>query len=276
MPTNAGSAPAVGFLGAGQMGEAILAGLLRRRMTTARAVRVVEARPERASWLRERYRVRIEPDLDALAGRCDIVVLAIKPQDLEGALAGLGVSPRPGLVWLSIAAGRSVEWLEARLPPKSRVVRSMPNLAMRVGEGMSVYCRGRHATRADGRLAADLLACGGAVRELAEEHFDAATALSGSGPAFFTVLLDAFAGGAAALGLPAADALALALQTMAGTAKVLAEGQASPAEFVRAVTSPKGTTAAGLAVLDQPAMRQLIQETLQAAARRARELGRGA
>ncbi len=275
MPTDAGPGPVVGFLGAGQMGEALLAGLLRRGLTTARAVRVVEARPERASWLRERYRVQLDPDLDALAGRCDVVVLAVKPQDLARALAALGGRPRPGLLWLSIAAGRSVEWLEARLPPESRVVRAMPNLAMRVEEGMSVFCRGRHATQADGRLAVDILACGGYVRELAEEHFDAATAVSGSGPAFFAVLLDAFVEGGMALGLPAADALALSLRTMVGTAKVLTEGQGSPDELVRAVTSPGGTTAAGLAVLDRSTMRRMIEEILQAAARRAQELGRG-
>ncbi len=258
------------------MGEAILAGVLRSRWTTARSVRVVEARPDRAHWLRERYRVQLDPDLDALSARCDVVVLAVKPQHLEAALANLGPPPRKGLVWLSIAAGKSLAWLESRLPPRSHVVRAMPNLPMRVSEGMSVYCRGRHATRADARLAADLLACGGMVRDLPEPLFDVATALSGSGPAFFTVLLDGLVEGATALGLPAGDALALALQTMAGTAKVLAEGEASPAEFVRAVTSPKGTTAAGLDVLDRSSVRQVLHDTLRAAMLRSRELGQDA
>jgi pyrroline-5-carboxylate reductase len=263
-----------GFLGAGQMGEAIFAGLLARQLARPRDVLIVDASAERAASMHRKHRVVVAQDANALVKASDLVVLAVKPQDLEALLLGLDATAVKGRLFVSIAAGKTLAWLEARLPG-ARVVRVMPNLAMRVGEGMSAYCLGKRATAADRRRVAALLTCSGKARELAESQFDAVTALSGSGPAFLATVLQAFVDGAVALGMPDDDALALAKQTMVGTAKVLSEGEASLPEFVKAVTSAKGTTAAGLAVLEASSLRGIVAKTLKAAAKRSRELGQG-
>lgn len=256
------------------MGEAIFAGVIARALACPRDVHIVDASTERADAMRRKHRVTVDVDPNRLAQACDLVVLAVKPQDLEALLATLEPASMKGRLFVSIAAGKTLAWLEARLPG-ARVVRVMPNLAMRVGEGMSAYCLGQRATAADRRRVAALLTCSGKARELPEGQFDAVTALSGSGPAFLASVLQAFVDGAVALGMPVDDALALAKQTLVGTAKVLSEGDASLPDFVRAVTSAKGTTAAGLAVLEASSLRSVVARTLKAAAKRSRELGRG-
>ncbi len=263
-----------GFFGAGQMGEAILAGMLRRRRTRPGDIRILEASAIRAEEVRRKYAVGIELHAANLLRASDVVVLAVKPQDLEALLKTLPEDGVRGRLFVSIAAGRTLSWLEARLP-EARTVRVMPNLAMRVGEGMSAFCLGTRATGSDRRTVSALLRCSGIVRELPENLFDAVTALSGSGPAFLATVLQAFVDGGTALGLPEEDALILARQTMVGTAKVLAEGGDSLPAFVKAVTSAKGTTAAGLAVLEKSTLGGIVRRTLLAAARRSRELGQG-
>ena len=260
------------FLGAGQMGSAILGGLVRAGVPAAN-LHVFDANPARGPELADALGVASEPSADAAVRAADVVVLAVKPQHLGDLLASLDPALLARPTWLSIAAGKPLAWLEARLPG-ARVVRAMPNLAMRVGEGMSALCPGSRATADDAARADFVLAASGKVRRLPESLFDAVTALSGSGPAFLAVVLRAFARGAEALGRPADDALFLAKQTMAGTAKVLSDGDAPLDDFVRAVTSAKGTTEAGLAVLDGPALRDLAAATLAAAARRSAELAR--
>lgn len=274
MPSPAKKQPlSYGFVGVGQMGEAILAGLLARRRARPRDIRILEASAERAALMRARHGVALAADANDLARSCDVVVLAVKPQDLDALLRGLDPATVRRPLFVSIAAGKTLAWLEERLPG-ARVARVMPNLAMRVGEGMSAFCLGTRAKAADRRRVSALLTCAGQAREMDERQFDAVTALSGSGPAFLATLLQAFVDGAAALGMPEADALALAKQTMVGTAKVLSAGDASLPDFVRAVTSAKGTTAAGLDVLEASPLRRIVAETLAAAARRSRELAK--
>lgn len=261
------------FLGAGKMGEAVLAGLCRQGLVRPRDVRVVEVSAERAAAVRRRYRVQVVADAASAVAASDVVVLAVKPQDLGGLLEGLPSGAARGRLFVSIAAGKTLEWLEARLPG-ARVVRVMPNLAMRVGEGMSAFCLGRRATGRDRRAVVALLRCAGVAREIPEPLFDAVTALSGSGPAFLATVLKAFVEGGIALGLPPDDALALALQTLKGTARVLGEGGDSLDEFIQAVTSARGTTAAGLAVLEKSSLAGIVRRTLRAAALRSRALSR--
>lgn len=260
------------FLGAGQMGSAILGGLARAGVPAAN-LHVFDANPARGPELAASLGVIAEPSADAAVRAADIVILAVKPQHLGGLLESLDASLLARPTWLSIAAGKPLAWLEAHLPG-ARVVRAMPNLAMRVGEGMSALCPGSLATGEDAARAEFVLGASGKVRRMPESLFDAVTALSGSGPAFLAVVLRAFAQGAEALGMPAADALFLAKQTMTGTARVLSEGDAPLDEFVRAVTSAKGTTEAGLAVLDTPELGRLAADTLAAAAHRSAELAR--
>jgi pyrroline-5-carboxylate reductase len=261
----------IAFLGAGKMAEAILAALLRRRLCRADAILACDVSAGRRRHLRRRYRVRVTADAAVAAGAADVLVLAVKPQDLDALLAAARPHLTPRHVLLSIAAGKTLARLR-RLSGHRRIVRVMPNLAVTVGEGMSAFCAAPGCRPADRRLAQRVFGgCGRAV-ELPERHFDAITALSGSGPAFCAWLLAALADASAAEGLPAGCTRLLAAQTMLGAARVLLETGRAPADFIAAVASPGGTTAAGLAVLEASDVRAVLAGTIRAAARRSREL----
>lgn len=260
--------PCIGFVGAGHMGGAMLRGLAAAPFRPA--LRVFDADPARTAALAAETGAEAAASPAALAAGCDAVVLAVRPGDLPGVLAALGTAEP---LFLSIAAGRRVAWLEARLPADARVVRAMPNLGVSVGLGMTAFAGGSRATDADLALAERILSSFGRAVRLPEENLDAVTALSGSGPAFFAQFLRAMARGGAALGLDPAAADALALQTMLGTATVLAKPGAPDADsFIAAVATPGGTTAAGKAVLDASDLDAVAAATLAAAARRASEL----
>lgn len=265
----------IGFLGGGKMAEAILAALIRTGVAPAAEIVVCDVIAERRAFLRRRYRVAVTDSAEELVGVCETVFLAVKPQDLDALLQRIRpvLGKRPLLI--SIAAGKPLKTLQRQAGRSVRIVRVMPNLAVMVGEGMSAFCLGRQARLSDRRLVARLLGCCGRVVELAERHFDAVTALSGSGPAFFAYLMAALAGAAEKEGLPAPAARLLSEQTMLGAARYLLETGREPAEFIQAVASPKGTTAAGLSVLDASEVRAILGRTIKAAADRSRELSGG-
>lgn len=262
----------IGFLGAGKMAEAILAALIRNRVVPAANILIRDVVAQRRTQIRRKYKVRVSATATDLVQDCEVVILAVKPQDLDELLAHIAPALGRQHVVISIAAGKNLAHLQKLAGRQVRLVRVMPNLAVMVGEGMSAFCLGHQARPADRKLAARLLGCCGRVVELDERHFDAVTALSGSGPAFFTYLMAALADAATAEGLPADAARLLAEQTMLGAARYLLETGIEPAELIQAVASPKGTTAAGLAVLDASSVRQILGHTIQAAAHRSREL----
>ncbi len=260
----------IGFMGCGKMGGAILDALLKAKIARPSDARVCDAVAERVAELEKTLHVRGALAADVVRGS-DVVFLAVKPQDMGAALAALPADALAGPLFISIAAGRRLAWLEERLPG-ARVVRVMPNLAVSAGLGMSGYCGGSRVRARDLKLAAKLLACTGMALEVPEAQMDAVTALSGSGPAFLAYALQAMIDGGVAAGLEEPVARAMGLQTMAGTAAVLAGGETGVADFIRSVTSAKGTTAAGLAVLEGSALRTTMRRTIAAAARRSREL----
>ncbi|MFZ4394679.1 MAG: pyrroline-5-carboxylate reductase [Kiritimatiellia bacterium] len=262
----------IGFLGAGKMAEAILSALIRNRIVPASNMLIRDVVAQRRTHLRRKYKVRVAATTTELVHACDVIILAVKPQDLDELLVHIAPALGRHHVVISIAAGKNLAHLQKLAGRQVRLIRVMPNLAVMVGEGMSAYCLGRQARPADRKLAARLLGCCGRVVELHERHFDAVTALSGSGPAFFTYLMAALADAATAEGLPADAARLLAEQTMLGAARYLLETGIAPAELIQAVASPKGTTAAGLAVLESSSVRQILVHTIQAAAHRSREL----
>jgi pyrroline-5-carboxylate reductase len=263
----------VGFIGSGRMAEAMMAALIRQKTLTPAEILASDVSAERRSHVRERYGVAVTlRNADVLAHGL-VVVLAVKPQQLDAVLGEVAPHATAGHLFLSIAAGKRTAHLEALLP-RGRVVRVMPNLACLVGESMSVFARGARSPAGDAAVVAELLGACGRVRELPEALFDTVTALSGSGPAFFAYLLDRLVDGAVAEGLAREDALALAEQTMLGTARLLLERRFDPAELAAAVTSARGTTAAGRAVLEIPPVAEALQRTIRAAAQRSRELSR--
>ncbi len=261
-----------GFIGGGKMAEALLSALLARDVCPPEALAVSDVDATRADQLRERYGIETGQDNRRVARRSEAVVLAVKPQDLEAVLDALGDACDGRLV-VSIAAGRRLAFFETRLPG-ARLVRVMPNLACQVGQGMSAYCGGAGATDADLAFVRRMLECCGKTVFLEESFFDTVTALSGSGPAFLAYVAQALADTAVDRGLPPETAMLLMLQTMAGTAAVLLETGMTPAALMANVASKGGTTAAGLAVLEQSPLRDILQATLAAAADRSITLGR--
>jgi len=253
------------------MAEAMLAAFLKQGIVAPKDLTASDISPERLAQLRRQYRIGTAATNLEVARKATILFLAVKPQQLDEVLRELAPAITPRHVVFSIAAGKRLATLQ-RLLPGTRVIRVMPNLPCLVGAGMTAFCPGRRATAADRRLAARILGAFGAVVELAEKHFDMVTALSGSGPAFFSYFIREMTAAATAGGLPAEAARLLAGQTMLGTARLLLEKQLDPADLIRSVTSAKGTTAAGLAKLDRPATAAILHKTLAAAAQRSREL----
>ncbi len=253
------------------MGEALLAGLLNQGVALPAGVVVSEPTGARREFLRERYGVTVtESNAEALAQ--EVVVLAVKPQVWTGgALREAGQTCR-GLV-LSIMAGVSLAGLAAQLPQAAGLVRAMPNTPAQVGAGITAIAWGRGDTAVHRAIAQRVLGAVGAVVEVAEKDLDAVTGLSGSGPAYVALVVEALADGGVAAGLARDLAQQLALETVLGTARLL-QGQAlHPAVLKDRVASPGGTTIAGLGVLEARAVRSALREAVVAAAQRSRELG---
>ncbi len=257
-------------IGGGKMGEALLAGLLTGGWATAGELRAVEKLPDRAAQLRAAFPgMTVAGDPDVAHGH----VLAVKPGDVEtacGALAGTG-SRAPVL---SIAAGITIERLEAALLAGTPVVRAMPNTPALVGSGASAVAAGQAADEADLAWAEQILGAVGKVVRVDEALLDAVTGLSGSGPAYVFLVAEALIEGGVLAGLPRPVAITLAVQTMLGSARMLDETPGGPEALRAAVTSPGGTTAAGLRALEAGGVRSAFLEAVLAATERSRELGR--
>ncbi len=261
----------IGFLGAGKMATAIARGLLANQVVPATALHAVDPSLAARQAFAEQTGVVCGEDALAMLEAVDLLVLAVKPQVAAAAIAPLAAAAHGKLV-VSIAAGLSLARLAAWFG-HGRIVRVMPNTPAMVGLGAAVFAAGPGAGERDRQAVRDIFAAVGVVREMPEECLDAVTALSGSGPAYVFELIRTLVAGAVELGLGADDALLLTAQTVAGAARMVQEGMGSPEELRNAVTSPGGTTAAGLAVLAQANFPDLIANVLQAARDRSRELG---
>ena len=253
------------------MAEALLAALIEKGAAQAGEILASDIDAGRLSDLHQRYGIRTTGRNAEAFAHARVVFLAVKPQQVDEVLRDVAPCASAGHLLVSIAAGKRTAHLEA-LAPGLRVIRVMPNIACLVGAGANAFARGARATVDDADLVRNLLSCCGQAIELPENLFDAVTALSGSGPAFFALLLDGLVDGAVAEGLRREDALALARQTMLGTARLLIDRNLTPAELAAAVTSAKGTTAAGREVLETDVLADILRRTIQAAARRSREL----
>ncbi len=260
----------IAFIGGGKMAEAILAAIIHNRAAEAGDISVSDISDERRGHLASTYGVGVGDDNVSAASSSDVVILAVKPQQFDEVLAELAGEEQDKL-FVSIAAGKKLEGIAAGLGG-AKVVRVMPNIAALASASMNVFCVSDGVSDAEKADVTDLLGSFGEALELPEDQFDAVTALSGSGPAFFTYMLQAMASGAAELGLPAEAAEKLAIQTFLGTARLLAEGRFEADALIQAVSSVKGTTVAGMEVLRQTALYEDIARTLEAAAKRSREL----
>ncbi|ATL70953.1 pyrroline-5-carboxylate reductase [Nocardia terpenica] len=265
----------IAVIGGGRIGEALLAGLLESGRQSKDLV-VVEPVPVRAEFLAERFGIRATDSVtDAVTG-ADVLIIAVKPNDVDGVLTELGKAALDGdrdQVLVSLAAGVPTARVEAKLPAGFSVVRAMPNTPMLVGQGMCAIAPGRFARSEHLSLVTELLEAVGKVVTVAEHQMDAVTAVSGSGPAYFFLVVEAMIEAGVGLGLTHEVANQLVVQTMLGSAALLDESGQDPGELRAAVTSPAGTTAAAVRELERGGVRSAFWEALHAARRRSAEQG---
>lgn len=265
----------VAVLGLGTLGRALAEGLVTAGTVPPARLRGTVRRPEHAARLAAELPFPVDTDSVAAAREADVILLATKPKALVALVTELAAAGAldHGPLLVSAAAGVSTARLEAAAPGGARCVRAMPNTPCLIGEGMTVVARGRHAAPEDAAVARGLFAPLGRVLELDEEHMDAVTGLSGSGPAFVYVILEALSEGGVMMGLPRAVATELAAQTVRGAASlVLATGQ-HPAQLKDDVLTPAGCTIAGLLVMEDGGIRSTLARGVQEAARAAARLG---
>lgn len=258
----------LGVIGCGKMGSALVEGAIRSGAVAAEDTRGHDPHGPTAAAFAQATGASLAPSVAEL--RADTWLLCTKPQHAEAALAAL---PAGDSLLISVAAGLGTAWLEARVPAGVRVIRCMPNTPALVGKGAAAFCRGGAATEADAETARRLLGSVGLAVELPESLMDAVTGLSGSGPAFVYIMIEAMADGGVRCGLPRADALKLAAQTVLGAAAMVMETGIHPGALKDMVASPGGTTIAGLAELERLGMRSAFIEAVTAATRRSSELG---
>jgi pyrroline-5-carboxylate reductase len=262
----------IGFVGAGNMAAALIEGLLHGGILPHR-IAASDVKTERLAELNETQGIRTTRDNRALLSECDVVVLSVKPQVIDRVLTELAGDVRPEHLVISVAAGVPIDALEARLPPGSRVVRAMPNTPATVRAGATAIAAGSHASEDDLRISRELFEAVGRVVVLDESLLDAVTGLSGSGPAYIMLLIEALADGGVKVGLHRDTALLLAAQTVFGSAKLLLESGEHPGRLKDMVTSPGGTAIAGLHTLESGGLRKTLIDAVEVATKRAVELG---
>lgn len=262
------------FIGGGNMAEALLRGILAADRIRPEEILATDVREERLAYLKNTYRIAISSDNASAASQAETVLLAVKPQNMDRALAELKGTVGEAQLLVSIAAGIATTTIAAHFPHPVRVVRVMPNTPALVLEGVSALARGRHATSQDMETTRQLFEAVGKVVVVDESLMDAVTGLSGSGPAYVFLIIDALADAGVKVGLSRDVAVALAAQTVRGSARLVLETGKHPGELKDMVTSPGGTTIAGLHALEQGAVRAALINAVEAATRRSQELGK--
>lgn len=259
----------IGFIGGGNMAEALIKGILRDRKQD---ILVSEPRQERRSYLEKTYGIKTTSNNKNVCTNCRIILLAVKPQNMDEVTADIVDVVSPDAFIVSIAAGITLAYLSARLKT-SKIIRVMPNTPALVQEGMSVLsmCECIH----DKEIAEikGIFMSVGNVIVLPEKYMDAVTALSGSGPAFFALFAEKMIEAGVNLGLTPGNSSELVIQTLIGTARLLETG-IPPGRLREMVTSPGGTTAAGLGVFEEKGFGNIVRAVIEAAANRSKELGR--
>jgi pyrroline-5-carboxylate reductase len=264
----------IGFIGAGNMAEAMIRGLLEAKLVSAERLMASDIIEARRQQIDERFGVQTVAESREVAAKASILILAVKPQDMEAALKGIAPAIDQTKTIISIAAGTPIAFIAERLPAKARVIRVMPNAPALVLAGAAGIAKGEHATAQDLQMAEAIFGAIGKAVVVEEKHLDAVTGLSGSGPAYVFLFIEALADAGVKVGLARDVAKLLAAQTVLGAAKMLLESGRHPAELKDMVASPGGTTIAGLHALERGGLRGILMEAVEAATIRSRELGK--
>lgn len=263
----------IGFLGAGSMAEAIVSGLLKQKVYEPEHIVVTNrSNRQRLREWQSRYGIQPEADVAALLHRCSHIILAVKPKDMAEAMAAIRPHLRKEHTLLSVAAGITTGWLEERCGQDIPVVRTMPNTPAAVGCSATAACLGRFAGDAQKRWTEKVFQAIGTLIWVDEEQMDAVTAVAGSGPAYFYAMVETLEQAAREHGLPPEVARLLSRQTFVGAAKLLDECGEEAAVLREKVTSPGGTTMAGLTRMNECGFHEALREGVKAAAQRSREL----
>jgi pyrroline-5-carboxylate reductase len=263
----------VGFIGGGKMGEALAGGIVTRGLVPASQVMVADIAKERLEALAQAYGIVGMRDNKSVAEKSDILVLAVKPQNMGEVLAELATVVGKKQLVISIAAGIPIKFIEERLKKGVRIIRAMPNTPALIGEGMAALAGGTAATQTDLARAREIFDAVGLTVIVKEESMNAVTGLSGSGPAYGFIIIEALSDAGVRMGLSRDVALKLAAQTLLGAAKLCLKGDKHPGELKDMVTSPAGTTIAGIKALEEGKIRATMMAAVEAATLRAGELG---
>jgi pyrroline-5-carboxylate reductase len=263
----------IGLIGAGNMASALARGLLASGQVAPAAVRASDVNAARLRELETAHGVGVSSDNREVVAWADLIVIAVKPQVLDSVVTGFASAVTPGSLVVSIAAGVPLSALEALLPDGTHTVRAMPNTAAMALAGATAIAPGGQASPSDLETARALFEAVGRVVVLDEKLLDAVTGLSGSGPAYVMLIIEALADGGVKMGIPREAALTLAAQTVYGSAKLQLETGEHPAKLKDMVTSPGGTTIAGLHALEEGGLRTTLMTAVENATWRSRELG---
>jgi pyrroline-5-carboxylate reductase len=264
----------IGFIGAGNMAEAMIRGLLKGAGVAPEQISAFDPLADRLAFIQSTYGVQTAADNQALVETADIVVLAIKPQVAGEVLGVMAPGTGPDKLVISIVAGLTTAAMQKALARDTRIIRTVPNTPVFVGEGMAVLADDGPAQPADYAAATALFSPVARTAMIPEKLLDAALGVSGSGPAYVFVMIEALSDGGVKMGLPRDVALTLAAQTVLGAARMCLESGKHPGQLKDMVTSPAGTTIAALHRMETGGVRAALMDAVEAAARRAEELGR--
>jgi pyrroline-5-carboxylate reductase len=258
----------IGIIGAGNMGAAIIKGIRGKF-----SVGVAEKDGKRRSFLRSSFNISAV-DVPTLAARCDVLVLAVKPQDLEATLQEIRAHILKRHLVISIAAGITTRYIEKRLGKGVRVIRTMPNLPAQIGEGVTAIAQGRYARKNDLRMAGKIFACVGETIDVSEQKIDAITAVSGSGPAYVFMFVESVLRAARSVGLSPQESKALVEKTCWGSINLLKKSGEAAELLRKKVTSKGGTTEAAMKLFEEKKFQEMFTQAVKAAKKRAKELSK--
>jgi pyrroline-5-carboxylate reductase len=265
----------VGFIGAGNMGEALIKGLVAASVLPGDAIAATDVRADRVQGLARQFRIKTPADNAELVRGVDVVILAVKPQIVSTVLRDIAPAVSTRTLMISIAAGVSTTTLRSGLGKAARLIRVMPNTPALVLEGVTAIAKGTGLEAGDLDTAREIFQAVGKVVVVDEELMDAVTGLSGSGPAYVAIVIESLADGGVKMGLDRATAMTLAAQTVLGSARLLLDTGLHPGALKDMVSSPGGTTIAGIGALEEGGLRATFMKAVERATVRSRELGRG-